>query len=187
MAQPFSYAVKRSPRARALRVSVYQDGRCVVSAPTFVSAGAIESFVDAKARWVMDALRAFMPFRPIVRRPRGLTRAAKRAAYLRHRDAARALIQQRLPELNVPYGFRVGRIAIRDQKSRWGSCSAKGNLNFNYRLALIPERLADYVVHELCHLGQMNHSRAFWDLVARTMPDWKERRDELHKIDPRAL
>lgn len=74
-------------------------------------------------------------------------------------------------------------MAIRNQKSRWGSCSTKGNLNFNYKLAIIPSHLADYViVHELCHLGEFNHSQKFWDLVAKTMPGYKEMRNELKHI-----
>ena len=108
-------------------------------------------------------------------RPRRL-----RARYLALRETARALVLSRIPELNRPYGFAVGRIAIRDTVSRWGSCSAKGNLNFSYKLALLPQRLADYViVHELCHLGEFNHSPRFWALVERTVPDYKMLRKEL--------
>ncbi|MBX4198964.1 M48 family metallopeptidase [Candidatus Parcubacteria bacterium] len=96
---------------------------------------------------------------------------------MKYKEEARALVRARLEYFNAEYGFKWNRIAIKDHKSRWGSCSKKGNLNFNYRIALIAPHLADYiVVHELCHLGELNH------LVERSMPDWRKRRDELMKI-----
>jgi len=74
-------------------------------------------------------------------------------------------------------------VKIRDQSSRWGSCSWKGNLNFSYKLVLLPEHLADYVVvHELCHLREMNHSPRFWALVSQTVPDYRAKRRELKKL-----
>ena len=84
---------------------------------------------------------------------------------------------------NQIYGFQYNKINIRNQKTRWGSCSKKGNLNFNYKIALLPEKYADYiVVHELCHLKEFNHSRSFWNLVARTIPDFRERKKRIKNI-----
>ena len=92
--------------------------------------------------------------------------------YLTHKESARALITERVRHFNTHYGLSVGKIAIRNQRSRWGSCSKKGNLNFNYRLAFLPEELRDYViVHEICHIKEFNHSRNFWDLVAQQVPE----------------
>ncbi|MBU6323543.1 MAG: M48 family metallopeptidase [Patescibacteria group bacterium] len=94
--------------------------------------------------------------------------------------AARALAHARLAHFNQYYGFAYAKVFIRSQKTRWGACSAKGNLGFNYRIAFLPPHLADYViVHELCHLGAFNHSPAFWNLVAETTPNHKELRREL--------
>ena len=96
------------------------------------------------------------------------------------RATARALAHARLSHFNQYYGFSYSRVFIRNQKTRWGACSAKGNLGFNYRIAFLPPELADYViVHELCHLGQFNHSRAFWELVEQQIPNHKELRHEL--------
>lgn len=78
-----------------------------------------------------------------------------------------------------------GRITIRWMATRWGTCSAQGRLTFNARLMALDERLIDYVIaHELCHLAQLNHSPAFWELLARLLPDWQSRHAELNRIAP---
>ncbi len=100
------------------------------------------------------------------------------------RESARLLVQSRLLHFNQFYNFTYKKVFIRSQKTRWGSCSSKGNLNFNWRIIKLPSHLADYlIVHELCHLGEFNHSRKFWDLVAKTIPDYKKMRAELKIID----
>lgn len=79
-------------------------------------------------------------------------------------------------------GVRYGRITIRNQRTRWGSCSAKGNLNFNCLLTQVPEPVLDYVVvHELCHRLEMNHSARFWGLVESVLPDYREQRKWLRE------
>lgn len=122
----------------------------------------------------------------IVVRPkrRSSTRSVRRQKdYQTHKEAARRLILERLESLNKHYGLSYGRVAIRDQRSRWGSCSKKGNLNFNYRLLFLPLPLVDLVIaHELCHLKEFNHSTAFWGLVAETIPDLSLRREELRRV-----
>lgn len=111
-----------------------------------------------------------------------------RARYLAERDRAREFVHGKLAAWNAHYGFLYLRVAIRDQRTRWGSASRKKNLNFNYRIVKLPEHLADYIiVHELCHLAHLNHSEAFWDAVARTIPDHRARRAELRAIRLRDL
>jgi len=103
-----------------------------------------------------------------------------RRDYLRHKETARSLVRERIALYNAAGFFRVGRIAIRNQKTRWGSCSKQGNLNFHYKLTFLPLPLVDYViVHELCHLREFNHSHAFWELVAAIMPDHDARKRAL--------
>ena len=79
-------------------------------------------------------------------------------------------------------GESFNKIYVKDVSSHWGSCSIRRNLNFNYRLAMIPVELADYVIiHELCHLKEMNHSASFWNLVEKYLPDYREKRNRLKK------
>lgn len=116
-----------------------------------------------------------------VRRRRVGAFTKSKKAYLTYKETARTLVTERLAHFNKHYGLTWGTVSIRDQRTRWGSCSKRGNLNFNYRLALLPTPLADYViVHELCHRGEFSHSKAFWALVAQTIPDHSARRKAIH-------
>jgi predicted metal-dependent hydrolase len=102
---------------------------------------------------------------------------------LKHKEEATSLVNERMGVFNKIYGFPLNRITIRNTKSRWGSCSKKGNLNFNYRIVFLPPTLADYlVVHELCHLKEFNHSIRFWNLVAIIIPNHKKLQAELRLV-----
>jgi predicted metal-dependent hydrolase len=106
----------------------------------------------------------------------------KRAQYLEQKEEARKIITERLEELNRGYGFKYGTVSIKNQKTCWGSCSKKGNLNFNYKLLHVAPEERDYViVHELCHLSELNHSKKFWELVERSAPEYKRIRKNLKK------
>lgn len=117
-----------------------------------------------------------------VRRPRAIKR--KNLSYQTHKEAARTLIHARLEYFNQWYGLSYKRVAIRDQKRCWGSCSSKGNLNFSYKLLFLPPCLRDYVVlHELCHLAVLNHSASFWTKVEEVMPDCRRRAQTLRELE----
>ena len=106
-----------------------------------------------------------------------------RADYHAHRHLAVEIAKHRLAHFNSTYQFTINKVTIKNQATRWGSCSKKGNLNFNYKIALLPRHLSDYIiVHELCHLGQFNHSKEFWNLVAKTIPNYPVIRKEFKKI-----
>jgi predicted metal-dependent hydrolase len=104
----------------------------------------------------------------------------KNLDYLKYKNQATNLVKERLEYFNQFYNYKWGRVAIRNQRTRWGSCSRKGNLNFNYKIVLLTPKQADYIiVHELCHLKEFNHSQRFWNLVAETVPNYKEVRSSL--------
>ena len=103
-------------------------------------------------------------------------------------EIARSEIPKRTAYFAKQMGVTYGRITIRNQKSRWGSCSQAGNLNFNCHLMQMPAEILDYViVHELCHRKQMNHSRLFWMEVEKVMPDYQLRRKWLKENGSRYL
>ena len=104
--------------------------------------------------------------------------------YVLHKEEARELIVARLAHYNLHYQLSWNRVAIRNQRRCWGSCSAKKNLNFNYKLLFLPPHLCDYIiVHELCHLVHLHHGQTFWDLVADEVPNYKDCILELREID----
>ncbi|MDK2967626.1 SprT family zinc-dependent metalloprotease [Lacrimispora sp.] len=101
-----------------------------------------------------------------------------------YRQRARQYLEEKTAVWSRIMNTDYGRIAIRDQATRWGSCSGKGNLNFNWRLVLLPEDLADYVVvHELAHRFYMNHSKEFWSVVEQEIPDYRFRRKKLREYE----
>lgn len=105
----------------------------------------------------------------------------RRSEYLRHKERARALVHARIAHFVALGEVAPKAVRIRNSKTRWGSCSIKGNLNFHYKLALLPSDLMDYViVHELCHLRELNHSARFWAHVALHVPDYKLKRKALN-------
>ena len=114
-------------------------------------------------------------------RPKPYSWVGTAADLKKYRSVALKLAETRLIHFNQLYGFTWKSVSIRNQQTRWGSCSSAGRLNFSYKIALLPPHLADYIiVHELCHLGEMNHSKKFWALVARVLPEYRQLRHELH-------
>lgn len=170
------YILKISKKAKKIRLSVYRDGDFIVTIPKRVSEKQAEYFIIKKSNWILDKIHYFENCPPAIK-----TRCCKEE-YDLYKDKALALVNNRVEHFNKIYGYKFNKICIKNQKTRWGSCSRKGNLNFNYKIALLPEILADYIiVHEICHLGEFNHSQSFWNLIIRTTPNYKEIRKELKK------
>jgi len=171
------YTLKKSRRARRMRLAVYCDGAVVLTTPFYFGEGIAERFVREKTDWLLAKLSLFAPFR---NRP---ARKRTRVGYRHNKERAYKLAVERIGHFNQGYKFKFNSINIKNQKTRWGSCSKKGNINFNYKIALLPQRLSDYIiVHELCHLGEFNHSKKFWELVSKTMPDHAKLRGELKNM-----
>lgn len=167
------YEIRESTRAKRLTLTVHPHGRVVVTKPVRISHKTAEAFILKHAEWIERAKEAFIKRAAkkktdqiVLPRPRKNSSAYKEA-----RKEARILVTERLQHFNELYNFTYGTISIRDQKTRWGSCSAKGNLSFNYRIVYLPKEIQDYiVVHELCHTNEHNHSERFWAQVARAIP-----------------
>ncbi|MEZ4200718.1 MAG: M48 family metallopeptidase [Candidatus Paceibacterota bacterium] len=116
------------------------------------------------------------------RRPKRRSSVTKH--YVAHKEAARELTLARLQHFNQHYGFSWNRVAIRNQRRCWGSCTSLKNLNFSYKILFLPAELRDYIiVHELCHLAELNHSPQFWALVAETMPAYRAQRSLLRQYE----
>ncbi|PKM91481.1 metal-dependent hydrolase [Candidatus Falkowbacteria bacterium HGW-Falkowbacteria-1] len=167
------YTLKTSQRARRMRLAIYCDGDFIVTRPRGFSDGMVERFIVQKSNWLVKKLEHFKKFKGRILGDDG-------SRYVTHKKEAAVFIKNKVEEINKIYKFKYNRISIKNQKTCWGSCSRKNNLNFNYKILFLPEKMADYIVtHELCHLGELNHSRRFWNLVAQTIPDYLEVRKEL--------
>lgn len=170
--------IRKSSRARLMRIAVYRDGRVLAVQPVRISFTHLLRFIESKIGWTEKKLKYFEKLAPIVHSVRY---SKKEKICLK--VEAKKLVLKKLKHFNQSYNFDYKKIFIRDQKTRWGSCSKGGNLNFNYKIAALPEKMADYIiVHELCHLAEFNHSKNFWDLVSKNMPDYLEIRKELRKL-----
>jgi predicted metal-dependent hydrolase len=158
-----------------MRIEVHPGGHVVVTMPKrFASAARAARFVERHAAWIERMLRR-MRTKTVI--------ALSRSDIPRLKDEARAVVEERCAHFARLYGVRFRSIAIRAQKTRWGSCSHRGALSFNYKVAALPAHLRDYViVHEICHLLELNHSRAFWNHVARAVPEHKAARKELRDM-----
>ena len=165
---------------KTLAVQIRADGSVVVRAPKRMAKYKIEEFLKEKQDWILShrerALAAAEQ-----KKENGLTEAERKAAIRR----AAQMLAEKTAHFAKEMGVTYGRITIREQKTRWGSCSSKGNLNFNCLLLLAPAEVLDYVVvHELCHRREMNHSPKFWAEVERILPDYHARRKWLKENGP---
>ena len=151
----------------------------LMTAPSWMSEAEIAEIIDAQREWI--ALERAKQ-RPRLRLdPRSVSETEGRRAV---RELIAMVIDEEAPEL----GVAPKRIQIRDQRSRWGSCSTTGTLSFNWRLVLAPLDVLDYVVvHELCHMRVPDHSRRFWRLVEARRPHWRRQRDWLYEHGPELL
>lgn len=169
--------MRKNIRARRIRVVIHRGRSVTTTLPFFVSYHQGEQFLRENRLWIVEKVQ-------LLDRSKGsfLSRGTKEE-YDASRIPVKKLIEERLHFFQTIYNVSWERVSVRNQKTRWGSCSRKKNLSFSYRLLFLPEHLRDYViVHEMCHLREMNHSAKFWALVALTFPDYKELRKEMKEL-----
>jgi hypothetical protein len=168
----------KNRRSKGVKITLKNKGVFLVSYPWFVSQRRAEKFFLESEEWALKGLQNLKNTKYS-----SLLSWGERRDYLKNKERARALVEERLEDLNQIYNFSFNRIAIRDQQTRWGSCSSNRNLNFNYRVLFLPDELVDYlIVHELCHLQEMNHSGKFWELVERGIPEYKKLSRKLKRL-----
>ncbi len=172
-----AYTIKKSRRARNMRVTVNCDASVVVTTPWYISENKINYFLRQKMAWIARKVSYFKNLGPVIKLPRG------KRAFVQYKNQAHSFVQNKIIEINSHYNFSFNKITIKNSVRRWGSCSKNKNLNFSFRVLFLAKELADYVItHELCHLKEFNHSKQFWALVAGAMPDFKARIKALRAI-----
>ena len=169
------YHLIRSNR-RSIGIEVDREGKVTVRAPYSCEKKRIDRFLLEKENWIRQKVK--------LQKENAMKRQEKRempeAEKKYYRNLAREVLGARTGYYARKMGVTYGRISIREQKTRWGSCSSAGNLNFNWKLVLMPPELLDYVVvHELAHRKEMNHSPRFWAIVEKELPDYCNRREKL--------
>ena len=166
--------VIRSNR-KTVAIQVNSDLSVTVRAPRSVSEKDIEEILKKKEAWISKHIEKIKETKERVEAEP--TEKLTREKVIALAEEALKVIPERVEYFAKVIGVTYGKITVRNQKTRWGSCSSKGNLNFNCLLMLAPPEVLDYVVvHELCHRKQMNHSKAFWLEGEKVLPDYKEAR-----------
>jgi predicted metal-dependent hydrolase len=208
------YTIRRSERARRVRVTVEPDGAVEVVLPRRAAEREAAAAVSELRPWIERRRRALATARNAVAAAPGTTpylgeelllvpepgrtRVHRRGDVLLvpagdptealerwYRRAARDEIAPRLDRAAAEAGLRYRGLSIRAQRTRWASCSSNGSMSFNWRLLLAPEEILDYVVwHEVCHLAVMDHSPRFWALLESYCPDWREHARWLRRYGP---
>ena len=157
-------------RRKTLSIRITQEGNLEIRAPLGMPKGEIEAFLKEKAQWI-EIHRA----KVLAEYAQGQEAPLGEEEILTLAEQMRQGLPEKLNRHAASMGVTFGRVTIRCQQTRWGSCSSRGNLNFNCLLMLAPEEVLDYVVvHELAHRKQMNHSALFWQEVERECPDYKK-------------
>ena len=156
---------------KTISLQITPAGELIVRCPAQMKKADVDAFVQSKRSWIEKHL----PTRDAMAAPQFTPEELEAMA-----QEALQVLPQRVKHYAKIMGVTYGKITIRNQRTRWGSCSGKGNLNFNCLLMRTPPQVQDYVVvHELCHRKEMNHSSAFWSQVETILPDYRESRSWL--------
>ncbi len=157
---------------KRMLLSFSSKGELVLTAPRLTPAFFINAFLEKSRSWIDTHLDRILSRQDTV--------SHQKSEYLERRGEARKLIESRVKELSRVHDFHYQKISIRNQRTRFGSCSRSGNLSFHYRIAFFTPEERDYVIiHELCHLRHFNHSPAFWQEVKSLSPEYERIRKGL--------
>lgn len=168
------YTLKRYRNAKHVRIRVHGD-EVIVTAPKRLSKRWIDAFVEDRAEWVRGEQTRRMGAGDLV--------ATSKDHYKKHKAEALRCAENLVQEWSIRMNAHPNKVSVRCVRSRWGSCSREGNLSFSYKILFLPRELKDYlVVHELAHLTEMNHSQAFWSLVAQYIDEPKKMQRALRSL-----
>jgi predicted metal-dependent hydrolase len=171
IAEDIQVTIKKHRKAKQLKLSIGLDGRVKLTLPYYLPYFAGKIFIKEKESWIIENFK---------KSKERLSTKLSAAAEKELRKKAKPLIINLVNHYSTLYNTKYHKIFIKNQQSLWGSCSRNKNLNYNWRISLAPETVMRYViVHEICHLIEMNHSPRFWKLVALTIPEYKMHRQWL--------
>ncbi len=160
------YKIVRRKGMRRMLLSFSSGGELVLTAPRLTPTFFINAFLEKSRSWIDTHLTHILSRQDTV--------SHQKSEYLEKREEARKIIVSRVKELAILHNFKYQKISIRNQRTRFGSCSRNGNLSFHYRIAFFTPEERDYVIiHELCHLRHFDHSPAFWAEVSMYSPDYE--------------
>lgn len=163
-------------KRKTISLQINPDGSMELKVPLQTTNAQIQEFLNQKSDWINKHLRAVKERQQQMSQIKSLTMEEIRDLA----NQTLEVIPKRVAYFAEIVGVTYGRITIRNQKSRWGSCSSKGNLNFNCLLMLMPTEVLDYVVvHELCHRKEINHSPKFWAEIRKVLPDYEKQKSWL--------
>jgi len=170
-----SYLIKQSKRSRRVRISI-SGGRVIVTAPLRVSKEHLDHIVADHEAWINKVIRRYQKMTAGVKLSRDIFNKKE------FMGTVKAMVEDRYRSIAAPFGVRLGHVAVKKMRSRWGSCSSRGNISINLLLGHLPFELLEYVViHEICHLVHHNHSKRFWSLVAVSEAAFNARKAELRR------
>lgn len=174
---PLTYNLVRRKGYRGIKIAVFNTLEVRVTASKYVPESIVKAYVFSHSPWIKSKLDYYIKKGPIKKTP-----PLSKSEYLHLKAQTSKIITPKLIHYQNILNVKYKSFTIRNQKTRWGSCSRQGRLNFNCRLCLLPDDLVDYVVvHELCHLKELNHSNRFWAHVASVLPNHKLLRAQIHQ------
>lgn len=163
--EDITYIIRRSFRAKRLRIAVYHNAEVAVTLPKGKKKADAEMYLKRKAKWMIQTINSFKKLKE-----------TKQELPLKKKSIkdTHKLVEKIVKRINKKYNFSFKGLHIKSYKNKWGSCTKNNNLHFNHKINSLPKDITEYIVtHEICHLIEKNHSKRYWSLVAKTIPNYK--------------